>query len=118
MADGSYSFSPSPGTYTVEFIYGNAGPQLASNASDINAIRNILKYNGHDYITVQTPEDQDYINVQEIEVQQSGKGAAQVFLAVDCSAVMRSTQVNVNGVTKSQTSNSNRICKRTYRKIS
>lgn len=100
--NGYYSFSPSPGTYTVEFIYGNAGPQLASNASDINAVRNILKYNGHDYITVQTPEEQDYINVQQIAVQQSGKGAAQVFLAVDCSAVMRSTQVNVNGVTKSR----------------
>ena len=37
--NGYYSFSPSPGTYTVEFIYGNAGPQLASNASDINAVR-------------------------------------------------------------------------------
>lgn len=98
-SSGYYSFSPSPGTYTVEFRYGDVG---GKSANDINLIRNILKYNGHDYITVQTPKDQEYMDVQKIEIQQSGKGSAQVFLAVDCSAVMRNTQVTVNGKTKTR----------------
>ena len=97
--NGYYSFSPPPGTYTTEFIYGNANNM---SVSDISGVRNVLKYNGHDYITVLTPEEQEYIDVQQIEIQHGGKGSAQVFLAVDCSAVMRSTQVTVNGVTKSR----------------
>ena len=97
--NGYYSFSPPPGTYTTEFIYGNMDN---TSTSDISGIRNVLKYNGHDYITVQTPESGAGINIDQIEIQHSGKGAAQVFLAVDCSRVMRDTQVTVNGVTKSR----------------
>lgn len=73
-----------------------------TSTSDISGIRNVLKYNGHDYITVQTPESGAGINIDQIEIQHSGKGAAKVFLAVDCSRVMRDTQVTVNGVTKSR----------------
>ena len=98
-SSGYYSFSPGAGNYTVEFIYGDIGGQAANN---INLVRHILKYNGHDYITVQTPKDQEYIHVEELEIQHSGKGSAQVFLAVDCSAVMRNTQVEVNNQTKTR----------------
>ena len=98
-ANGSYHFSPSPGTYTVELEYGNID---GANLNNTELIKNILKYNGHDYITVQTPEDQEYLNVEKVEIQQGGKGVAQVFLAVDCSAVMRTTRVDYNGEKKSR----------------
>lgn len=98
-ADGHYSFSPSPGTYTVEFIYGEARDKDWNN---VDLIRNVLKYNGHDYITIETPKGQKYENVQQIEIINSGKGCAQVFLAVDCSRVMRDTTVEVNGTTKTR----------------
>ena len=41
--NGFYSFSPSPGTYTVEFIYGNAEMQLARDPGDVKGVRNILQ---------------------------------------------------------------------------
>ena len=101
--DGSYSFSPEAGTYTVEFRYGDINSDKIDK-NNINLMRNVLKYNGHDYITILTPKEQkyEYESTQQIEIINSGKGCAQVFLAVDCSAVMRSTMVEVNGKTQSR----------------
>ena len=102
--DGSYSFSPpNAGTYTLEFRYGDINSDRIDK-NNINLMRNVLKYNGHDYITILTPKEQkyEYESTQQIEIINSGKGCAQVFLAVDCSAVMRSTMVEVNGKTQSR----------------
>lgn len=98
-SDGSYSFSPEPGTYSLEFIYGSIDGKDLNNT---DLIRKTLRYNGHDYITVETPGNQDYTNVTEYEIRQSGRGSAQVYLAVDCSRYMRDTLVTVNGETKSR----------------
>lgn len=98
-SDGTYSFSPSPGTYTTEFIYGNIDK---TNLNNTSSIKNVLKYNGHDYITVSAPSGGERINVRKIEVEQSGKGCSQVFLAVDCSYSSRSTKIVLNGTTKTR----------------
>lgn len=99
--DGSYSFSPSPGTYSVELQYGNIDGLDLNNT---NLIRNVLKYNGHDYITVETPNSssEGAINIDKEEVILGGKGVAQVFLLIDCSYTTRTTEVNINGETKTR----------------
>ena len=84
---GAYSFRPSQaGTYSTEFYYGIYQGSKSS-----------LNYNGHDYIAVKTPTEQQTINVTKEEVIASGKGAAQVYLAIDCSISMRNTIVNIDG---------------------
>ena len=99
--DGSYSFSPSPGTYSVELQYGNIDGLDLNNT---NLIRNVLKYNGHDYITVETPNSssEGAINIDKEEVILGGKGVAQVYLLIDCSYTTRTTKVNINGEIKTR----------------
>lgn len=99
--DGSYSFSPSPGTYSVELQYGNIDGLDLNNT---NLIRNVLKYNGHDYITVETPNSssEGTINIDKEEVILGGKGVAQVYLLIDCSLTTRTTKVNINGEIKTR----------------
>ena len=102
--DGSYSFSPSPGTYSVELQYGNIDGLDLNNT---NLIKDVLNYNGHDYITVSTPSggtegSSGYIDVDKVETILAGKGVAQVFLLIDCSKTARTTMVNINGETKSR----------------
>ena len=103
-ADGSYSFSPSPGTYSIELQYGNIDGLDLNNT---NLIKDVLNYNGHDYITVSTPSggtegSSGYIDVDKVETILAGKGVAQVFLLIDCSYTSRTTMVNINGETKSR----------------
>ena len=94
--NGNYHFANlSPGTYSVSFAYGALGSDVS--ASDNNTVENILKYNGHDYITTGLPGEQEYIDMEKIEIEQSGKGALQLFVALDCSYSMRSTIVEYNG---------------------
>jgi len=101
--NGHYSFSPPPGSYSLEYIYGYLSESDLNSLSTEN-VRKRLRYNGHDYITVKTPGNQDYefVDVLEWEIMQGGKGAAQVYLALDCSVSMRRTKVTQNGVTKTR----------------
>lgn len=103
---GSYSFTPRDGTYSTEFWYGNLDEKYI-NLQNKELVKSILKYNGHDYIATEVPSSQNYtsnkkISVEELEVKQSGKGAAQVFITLDCSYGMRTTLVTENGKTKTR----------------
>ena len=95
-SDGSYTFEPSPGTYSIKFRYGDTS-MVDPNNSEL--MKKILKYNGQDYITVSVPGSQGYINIEQVEVQQGGKGVLQLFIALDCSSSMTdpSTKVEYNG---------------------
>lgn len=94
--DGNYSFSPEEGTYSVRFIYGNI--ENKGNSS----IEKVLKYNGHDYIAIKTPGANEYIDTKKIEITNSGKGCAQVFIALDCSYSMRNTNIKMYNETKTR----------------
>jgi len=84
-ADGSYSFTHiSNGTYHTEFWYGDI-----TGANSNEDIENRLKYNGHDYIAVKTPSQKTYLDSIGTEIINSGDGAIQVYLAIDCSYSMR-----------------------------
>lgn len=97
-AEGNYHFANlSPGTYSLQFEYGALGSDI--NVNDKETIENILKYNGHDYIVSSLPGEQEYIDSEIIEIVQSGKGALQLFIALDCSYSMRETMVEYNGKT-------------------
>ena len=86
-ADGTYKFdNVTPGTYDLQFDYGNIE---GIDSSDISKMKNALKYNGHDYIAASTPKGGTYIDSQTWEITQSGKGALQFFIALDCSSSMR-----------------------------
>ena len=94
--DGNYSFSPKEGTYSIRFIYGNI--ENKGNSS----IEKVLKYNGHDYIAIKTPRANEYIDTKKIEITNSGRGCAQVFIALDCSYSMRTTNVKMYNETKTR----------------
>ena len=84
-ADGSYSFSNlKDGTYHTEFWYGDI-----TGATTAEEIKNRIKYNGHDYIAVKTPAKQTCIDAIGQEIINSGEGAMQIYLAIDCSYSMR-----------------------------
>ena len=52
-SNGYYEFSNlSSGTYTTEFIYGTINGISQNN---VQLIKNALRYNGHDYITLESP---------------------------------------------------------------
>ncbi len=53
-------------------------------------------------MTASRPGDQDYLDVLSMEITNSGKGAAQIYLAIDCSVSSRTTMVNMNGIEKSR----------------
>lgn len=90
---GAYCFKPEEaGTYSTEFYYG-----VFYDNMSVDQIRKALYYNGHDYIAVKTPTEEETINVTKEEIIASGKGAAQVYLAIDCSYSMRDTMVNIDG---------------------
>ena len=97
--DGSYSFRPSPGTYSLQFVYGDTS-SIDKNNSDL--MKKVLKYNGHDYIVVSVPGKEEYLDSEKIEITQSGKGALQLFIALDCSYSMRNTMVEYNGETRTR----------------
>ncbi|MBR0427119.1 MAG: VWA domain-containing protein [Clostridia bacterium] len=84
-ADGSYTFTNlKDGTYHTEFWYGDI-----TGSSSNEDIKNRIKYNGHDYIAVKTPAQKTYLDSIGTEIRNSGEGAIQVYLAIDCSYSMR-----------------------------
>ena len=100
--DGTFELSPSPGTYDLVFDYGDVS---GIDQNDIASMKNVLKYNGHDYIAVSVEGSKystEYIDIDKEEVIQSGKGALQFFIALDCSYSMRYTNVEYNGETRSR----------------
>lgn len=101
--NGYYSFSPALGTYSLEFVYGDV---TDTDLNDVNSIKNILRYNGNDYITTSTKGNStngdQYIDINKQEIINAGKGCAQVYIAIDCSMVMRSEMVEVNKTTKTR----------------
>ncbi len=87
------------GTYKLKFVYGNiAGIDM----SDATAIKNVLKYNGYDYITVKTPNREELIDSKQLEIKSAGRGVAQVYLTIDCSKSMENAKVNINGEEKTR----------------
>ena len=89
--NGSYEFKDlTPGTYSTRFIYGDI------NSRGDATVEQVLKYNGHDYITVYAPERQEYLSTTRMEISNSGKGAAVVYLVVDVSSSMYNKEM-VNG---------------------
>ena len=101
--DGSYSLNGlAPGSHNLQFIYGKIDGN--PDATTVANKRNILKYNGHDYITLQAPSGADTVNsttihtMTEREIIESGSGVEQVYLLVDCSDSVRTTKMMVNGV--------------------
>lgn len=99
-ASGNYKFTPSPGTYSLEFVYGMVGSDVS--ASNKGLVEDILKYNGQDYFAASVPGAEEYLDSEKIEVEQSGKGALQLYIALDCSYSMRTTEVEYNGETKTR----------------
>lgn len=100
--DGSYSLYPSPGEYDLEIKYGDITEAGGADVSDV------LKYNGYDYMVSKAPSDDVYdasINIIREEIISSKKGAAQVFILLDCSYSMRTTYVMVDGVRKTRVQN-------------
>lgn len=97
--DGSYEFRPSPGTYSLQFVYGDTSNINKNNTA---LMQKALKYNGQDYITVSAPGKEEYLDTEKIEIEQSGKGALQFFIALDCSSSMRYTEVEYNGEIRSR----------------
>ncbi len=106
-ADGSYSLNGlSAGNHDIQFIYGKIDGNPA--ATTVENKRNILKYNGHDYITLQAPSGADTVNsttihtMTEREIIESGTGVQQVYLLVDCSDSVRTTRMTINGVERNR----------------
>lgn len=96
---GNYSFHPAPGTYSVDFVYGDLSGVDKNNTG---LVQNILKYNGQDYFAASVPGQEEYIDSETVEIQQSGKGCLQLYIALDCSNSMRSTMVEYNGKNQSR----------------
>lgn len=105
--NGYYKIQPSPGTYSIGVQYGKISNDIDMN--DADRVRNILKYNGQDYKTVDTPVAQNHEGVEhsdtsvsytsattseEMEIIQGGKGVTQLMIMLDCSDSMRSNPKN------------------------
>lgn len=99
--DGKFSLTPGKsGSYSLNFKYGDINVLEKYNVS--LTTDEVLAHNGYDYIVTQMPTEEykTAISIEEREILASGKGAAQVILAVDCSYSTRHT--NVEGSTKTQ----------------
>ena len=87
--NGDYKFEDIPqGDYTIEYRYGDIGILNEEQFKDSNLIKNltkkdILKYNGHDYIVSDTQEETT--SYKKLE-----RDAAQVFFVIDTSNSMNS----------------------------
>ena len=92
-ANGNYKLNLPPGNYTLKFIYGMLDGNTYTDK------KQILKYNGHDYITttVAGGETYKYKTRTETEITTAGKGCEQIILAIDCSYSVRDSIINVNG---------------------
>lgn len=101
-ADGSYELYPSPGEYELDMKYGDLKESGDTDPEDV------LKYNGYDYYVAKTPSDHvvdGELSIIREEVIRSKKGAAQVFIVLDCSYSMRHTYVMVDGARKTRLQN-------------
>ena len=100
--NGYYKLEAGAGSYTVRFVYGDVEN---ADFNDVNEIKNILQYNGQDYMAVNLSDtvDSSNINVEEEEVKLNGKSAIQMFLLLDCSYSARTTKVTLdNGTVKTR----------------
>lgn len=100
--NGYYKIGVGAGSYTVRFVYGDVEN---ADFNDVNEIKNILQYNGQDYMAVDLSDtvDSSNINVEEEEVKLNGKSAIQMFLLLDCSYSARTTKVTLdNGTVKTR----------------
>ena len=89
-SDGSYSFSPNEyGHYYFRMYYGKIDDENIYNNSD--SVKNILKYNGQDYVCSKAGEDKCIDLSYKHEIISNGKGCIQVYLAIDCSNSMVET---------------------------
>ncbi len=96
-ANGDYRLNLPPGNYSLKFIYGKLVGNTYANTEERK--RNVLKYNGYDYIVTKAPDRQDYeyTTTKEIEIIGAGKGCEQIMLLVDCSGSVRNSTVEING---------------------
>lgn len=112
---GYYKFeNVSPGKYKVKFTYGlidsskiddDMYNNLACTSSNINALKEMIKYNGQDYLVSSVGGSGGISYVAQTYaidqiIKRSGAGCAQIFLAIDCSYSMRNSKVTINGEEK------------------
>ena len=92
-ANGFYEFKPTPGTYDIKFKYG-----YVNGETDPELLQRILKYNGQDYMVTGLP-DKETIDVENIEINNAGKGALQFVIALDVSSTMTNPndKISYNG---------------------
>ncbi len=111
-SDGSWGFNITKnGTYSIEYLYGNLD---GIDLNDENKVKNVLKYNGQDYLAskIETPgataTESTTVNIgddytaERWEIQESEKGVSQVFLTIDCSYSMRKDKIKINGTEKTK----------------
>lgn len=85
---GEYFFSQ-PGTYNFDFTIGRTNN--VSKENDLK-VSDVLTYNGHDYFVQEINTPNGVVSadtITKVEVINSRKGAAQVFLLIDGSDSMR-----------------------------
>ena len=89
-------------TVPLKFIYGSFKETGATDDEK----RNALKYNGHDYIVTEAPNQVDlpYKTGTDIEIYTSKGGCEQVMIMVDCSESLRNENITIEGVEKSKLS--------------
>lgn len=107
--NGNYSFSGlSAGNYNLRFFYGKLDGNPGATTEENK--RNILRYNGHDYITSKAPDGGEIIRTStvqtttETEIISAGRGCQQIYLVIDCSSSVRSDANNmiINGVSENR----------------
>ena len=99
-SNGDFTISGLPnGTYNLTFCYGYLQNPDAQTSEQIEKNRNILKYNGHDYIAAEVPGKQSYpySSTNEIEIVTSASGCEQVMILVDHSGSVREGEIEVDG---------------------
>ena len=91
------------GTYSIEYYYGMLNGVSEDKLNNENAVKNILKYNGQDYLVSQVTNGGTYSQrnitdtyTQEVwEIKQSKNAVTQVMVALDCSPSMRNEKIDM-----------------------
>ncbi len=91
-------------TYQIEYYYGKIYEGALEELSN-EQIKNIIKYNGVDYLVSKISGKTNVIDgytVDRYEVTQSGTGVTQVMLMLDCSTSMRNEYMKSDGTQKTK----------------
>ena len=82
-------------TIPLYFVYG----YIDDNAKTKSEKRNVLKYNGYDYIVTEAPKKEglSYKTNTDLEICTSANGCEQVMLLIDCSGSVRNETITRNG---------------------